>query len=90
MPQIGESTNGVQETPKLNGTSFILLFPIGVLMWFNFAFMTIQNISIVQVPHIAESAMDFKKVQSLVELDLSCCFELGCLHLSFLKIMFKL
>ncbi len=30
LPQIGKSTNGVQETWKLGGIGFIWLFPIGV------------------------------------------------------------
>jgi hypothetical protein len=30
MPQVGKSTNGIQETSKLGEIGFIWLFPVGV------------------------------------------------------------
>ncbi len=44
--QIDESTNGVWETSKLDGTGLISLFPIGVFTLFNSELVTTQDISI--------------------------------------------
>ncbi len=54
MPQIGKSTNGVQETSKLGGTKFIPLFQVGVFTSFNYGLVTTPKIYITRVPQIGE------------------------------------
>jgi hypothetical protein len=79
MPQIGEFASGVRETWKLDGTKLIALFLVGVFTWFNCEVVTTQDISIVGCNKLENLPMEFEKLQSLVELDLSGCSQLGCL-----------
>jgi hypothetical protein len=65
VPQIGEFANGVRETSKLGGRGLILLFPIGVFIRFNCAFVTTQDISIIQMPQIGEFASGIRETSKL-------------------------
>ncbi len=84
--QIDESTNGVWETSKLDGTGLISLFPIGVFTLFNSELVTTQDISIGGCNKLMNLPMKFGKLQSLVQLHLSQCSQLGCLPDSILNL----
>ncbi len=57
--------SGVRETSKLGGTRHILLFPIGVFTQFNCAFVTTQDISIIQMPQIGKFASKVQETSKL-------------------------
>jgi hypothetical protein len=65
VPQIGESTNGVWETSKLDETRLILLFRIRVFTLLNFTVVTTQIISIARVPQIGESTNGVRETSKL-------------------------
>jgi hypothetical protein len=55
------------------------MFQVGVFTLFNSGLVTTQDISIARVQELENLPVEFGKLQSLVELDLSSCSVLGCL-----------
>jgi hypothetical protein len=79
MPQIGESTNGIQETLKFNGTSVILLFHLGVFTSFSCGLVTTQDISIIPMPQIGESTNGVQETPKLNGTSFILLFPIGVL-----------
>jgi len=77
VPQIRESTNGVQETSKLGGILLILLIRVGVFTWFNCGLITTRDISIVRMPQIGESSNGVWEASKLGGIGFICLFRIG-------------
>jgi hypothetical protein len=80
VQQIEESTNGVWEISKLGGHGHMWLFPIcGALPDSIMNLSQLKTFRLWECDKLENVPMEFGKLQSLVDMCISSCSQLGCL-----------